>query len=161
MVGVFLVKLPALVQATSHYLDKVDPHLSRHTASLVHHELIHIKNTCIFHSSSWLYFPVGQFEVLTLLTHTWWRHQMETFSALLALCAGNSPVPVNSPHKGQWRGALMFSLICVWINGWVNHREAGDLRRYHVNMTKLWWSHRIDMPYSQFCCLAAHFTDID
>ena len=38
--------------------------------------------------------------------------------------------PVNSPHKGQWRGALMFSLICVWINGWVNTREAGDLRGY-------------------------------
>ena len=37
--------------------------------------------------------------------------------------------PVNSPHKGQWRGALMFTLICVWINGWVNNREAGDLRR--------------------------------
>ena len=36
--------------------------------------------------------------------------------------------PVNSPHKGQWRGALMLSLICVWINGWVNNREAGDLR---------------------------------
>ena len=44
-------------------------------------------------------------------TIAWWRHQMEPFSALLALCAGNSPVPVNSPHKGQWRGALMFSLI--------------------------------------------------
>ena len=41
--------------------------------------------------------------------------------------------PVNSPHKGQWRGALMFSLICVWINGWVNSREAGDLRRYHAH----------------------------
>ena len=50
---------------------------------------------------------------------------METSSALLALCAGNSPV--NSPHKGQWRGALMFSLICA-INGWVNNREAGELR---------------------------------
>ena len=59
----------------------------------------------------------------------WWRHQMETFSALLALCAGNSPVPVNSPHKGQWRGALMFSVIYAWINDWVNDREAGDLRR--------------------------------
>ena len=46
----------------------------------------------------------------------------ETFSALLAICAGNSPWPVNSPHKGQWGGALMFSLICVWINGWVNNR---------------------------------------
>ena len=61
---------------------------------------------------------------------SWWRHQMETFSALLALCAGNSPVPVNSPHKGQWRGALMFTLIYARINGWVNTREAGDLRRY-------------------------------
>ena len=60
---------------------------------------------------------------------SWWRHQMETFSALLALCAGNSPVPVNSPHKGQWRGVLMFSLIYAWINDWVNNREAGDLRR--------------------------------
>ena len=43
------------------------------------------------------------------LTLTWWRHQMKTFSALLALCAGNSPVPVNSPHKCQWRWALIFS----------------------------------------------------
>ena len=58
----------------------------------------------------------------------WWRHRMETFSAQLALCAGNSPAPVNSPHKGPWRGALMLSLICVCINGWVNNREAGDLR---------------------------------
>ena len=37
---------------------------------------------------------------------------------------------VNSPHKGQWRGALMFSLTCAWINGWVNNCEAGDLRRH-------------------------------
>ena len=64
---------------------------------------------------------------------SWWRHQMESFSALLALCAGNSPVPVNSPHKGQWREALMFSLICAWINGWENNREAGDLRRYRAH----------------------------
>ena len=39
--------------------------------------------------------------------------------------------PVNFPHKGQWRGALMFSLIYAWINGWVNNREAGDLRLQH------------------------------
>ena len=41
--------------------------------------------------------------------------------------------PVNSPHKGEWRGALMFSLICVWINDWVNNREAGGLRRYRAH----------------------------
>ena len=39
----------------------------------------------------------------------------------------------DSPHKDQWRGALMFSLICSWINGWVNNREAGDLRRYSTH----------------------------
>ena len=65
-----------------------------------------------------------------LCERAWWRNQMETFSALLALCAGNSPV---SPHKGQWRGALMLSLICAWLNGWVNTREAGDLRRYRTH----------------------------
>ena len=44
---------------------------------------------------------------------------------------------VNSPHKGQWRGALMFSLICTWINGWANNREAGDLRPHsaHYDVT--------------------------
>ena len=47
-----------------------------------------------------------------------WRHQMETFSTLLTICAGNSPV------SGQWRGALMFSLIYTRINGWVNYGEA-------------------------------------
>ena len=41
--------------------------------------------------------------------------------------------PVNSPHKGQWCGALMFSLICAWINGWVNSREADDLRRHRAH----------------------------
>ena len=63
-------------------------------------------------------------------------------SALLALCAGNSPVPVNSPHKGQWRGALMFSLIYAWINDWVNNREAGDLRRQrnHYDVIVMGWT---------------------
>ena len=41
--------------------------------------------------------------------------------------------PVNSPHKGQWHGALMFSLICVWINGSINNRETGDLRRLRAH----------------------------
>ena len=41
--------------------------------------------------------------------------------------------PVNSPYKGQWRGALRFSLISVWINGRVNNHEAGDLRHHHAH----------------------------
>ena len=35
----------------------------------------------------------------------------------------------------------MFSLICVWINGWANNREAGDLRRYrgHYDVIAMQW----------------------
>ena len=52
---------------------------------------------------------------------------METFPALLAICA------VNSPHNGQWRRALKLSLIRAWINGWVNDGEAGDMRRHRAH----------------------------
>ena len=41
--------------------------------------------------------------------------------------------PVNSPHKGQWRGALMFPLICAWTNTRANNGEAGDLRRHRAH----------------------------
>ena len=41
--------------------------------------------------------------------------------------------PMNSPHKGQWRRALMFSLICAWTNGWVHNRKPGDLRHHHAH----------------------------
>ena len=55
-----------------------------------------------------------------------WKH----FPRYWPFVRGIHRSPVNSPHKGQWREALMFSLIYVWINGWVNNRKAGDLRRY-------------------------------
>ena len=49
--------------------------------------------------------------------------------------------PVNFPHKGQWRGALMSSLICNSTNGWANHRDDGDLRRHcvHYDVTVTPW----------------------
>ena len=40
-------------------------------------------------------FPAGSRQA----ARTWWRHQMETFSALLARCAGNSPVPGEFPTQ--------------------------------------------------------------
>ena len=43
----------------------------------------------------WLRF----FEINVMMHGTSWRHQMETFSALLALCAGNSPVPGEFPSQ--------------------------------------------------------------
>ena len=58
-----------------------------------------------------------------------WKH----FPRYWAFVRGIHRWPVSSPHKGQWRGALMFSFICAWINGWVNNCEAGDLRRHRAH----------------------------
>ena len=65
-----------------------------------------------------------------------WKH----FPCYWPFVRGIHRLPVNSPHKGQWRGTLMFSLIWVWMNGWVNNREAGDLRhhRTHYDVTVMW-----------------------
>ena len=71
---------------------------------------------------------------------SWWRHQMETCSVSLAFVRGIHRwlrgihrSPVNSAHIDQWRGTLMFSLICAWTNGWVNNQDAGDLRRHRAH----------------------------
>ena len=66
-----------------------------------------------------------------------WKH----FPRYLPFVRGIHRSPVNSPHKGQWRGVLMFSLICAWINRWVNNSEAGDLRRHrgHYDVTVIYW----------------------
>ena len=58
-----------------------------------------------------------------------WKH----FPPYWPFVRGIHLSPVNSPHEGQWRGALMFSLICARINGWINNREAGDLRRHRAH----------------------------
>ena len=74
-----------------------------------------------------------------------WKH----FPHYWPFARGIHRSPVNSPHKDQWRGALMFSLISVWRNGWVNNREAGDLRRYlaHCDVTVMIHSKRSNNKY--------------
>ena len=56
---------------------------------------------------------------------------METSSALLALCVGNSPVTDELPAQGPvTRSFDVFFDLRLYLNGWVNNREAGDLRRH-------------------------------
>ena len=58
---------------------------------------------------------------------------METFSALLAICAENSPVTDELPTQRPVPRSFDVSLISAWIKGWVNNREAGSLGRNHVH----------------------------
>ena len=70
-----------------------------------------------------------------------WKH----FPRYWPFVRGIHRSQVNSRHKGQWRGALLFSLICAWVNCWVYNRETGDLRRHRAHFDVIvmnmafWW----------------------
>ena len=72
---------------------------------------------------------------------SWWRHQMETFSALLALCVGVHQSPVDSPHKEPVTRALLFSLMLALTNGWENSR---------VLVICWWWSFGVTVMMYEF-----------
>ena len=63
-----------------------------------------------------------------------WKH----FPRCYPLVRGIHRSPVNSPHNGQGRRALMLSLICACICGWVNNREASTWGAIALIMTSLW-----------------------
>ena len=91
------------------------------------HIALNLPNRTVFYCNICLYNKVG--------CSRWkcWDHddviKWKHFPRYWPFVRGIHRSPVNSPHKGQRRGALMFSLISARINGWVNNREAGDLRR--------------------------------
>ena len=81
---------------------------------------------------------------------TWWRHQMEACSALLALCEWNSPVTDEFPsHMPVMRS---FDAFFVWTNDWVNNRDADDLRRHraHCSLTVMKVP-IVCMSFSMYC----------
>ena len=61
---------------------------------------------------------------------SWWRHQMETFSALLAICAGNPPV--TGEFSAQRPVTLSFDVFC-------------DLR-LNKRLSKQWWGWWFETP---------------
>ena len=101
-----------------------------------------------------------------LLRHTCVNHddviKLKHFPRYWPFLWGLHRSPVNSPHKGQWRGAFMFSLICARINGWVNNCEAGDFRRIrpHYGVTVMW----SESPLVQFIAvtfsMASNFLNV-
>ena len=85
-----------------------------------------------------------------LYTAAWWRHQMETFSALLALRDWNPPATGGFSHK------VDVFFICTWTNGWSNNRDAGDLGRHraHYDVT-LMLHHGLAWEWTWECPAAA------
>ena len=89
---------------------------------------------------------------------SWWRHQLKSFSALLALCAGNSQVIGEFPS--QRPVTRMFSLICAWTNCWINHRDTGDLRRRRVHYDTTIMSHPSVLSYQQMLLVSTNLKPV-
>ena len=125
----------------------------------------------ILHGWEVLYFVVGLLswkkwtlinsaKLIIFLTHDdviKWKHFPRNWPFVREI----NRSPVNFPHKGQWRGALMFSLIYAWINDWVNNREAGDLRRQHGHYDVIVMNHTVvvvlmEQPY----CMLTYDTQV-
>ena len=71
---------------------------------------------------------------------------METTSALLDFCAGNSPITGEFPAQRPVTRSFDVSLIGAWITGWGNIGQAGDLQRHvdHYDVNVVWYI-RIDI----------------
>ena len=65
--------------------------------------------------------------------HAGWRHQIETFPRYWPFMRGMHRLRMDSPHKGQWCGGLMFCLMCAWTNDGANNPVASDLGRHLAN----------------------------
>ena len=83
---------------------------------------------------------------------TWWRHQMETFSALLAICAENSPVPGEFPAQRPATRSFdaFFDLrpnkrLSKQSWGWWSETPSSSLWRHRAWHTEV-WLHIIPVP---------------
>ena len=87
-------------------------------------KLIHVSKRCpLYHRPGSSSVQVIHDDVIK------WKH----FPRYWPFVQGIHWSPVNSPHKGQWCGALMFSLICAWIKGWI--KKSWD-----------WWFEMLSCP---------------
>ena len=86
-----------------------------------------------------------------------WKH----FPRYWPFVRGIHRSSVNSHHKSQWRGALVFSLICARINGWVNNSEAGDLRRHRTHYDVTVMVEQISGLYVRFIEKRTRFLESD
>ena len=117
---------------------------------------IHLSGMCSFVSgnNSWSSFDVHACHDVVIK----WKH----FQHYWPFARGIIRSPVNSPHKGQWRRALIFSLICSWISSWVNNREAGNLRRHRAHYDVIMCSIQDLLAVQasgQSCCICGWTTD--
>ena len=103
---------------------------------------------CCVASCRWLVLTYHVCQMPCLVTDVaWWRHQMETFSALLAICAGNSPVTGEFPGEYPTQRPVTQSFDVFFdlsLNKW---------------FSKQWWGWWFEMPLHSLWCHCNGFSE--
>ena len=81
-----------------------------------------------------------------------WKH----FPRYFTFVRGIHLLPMIYPHKGEWRGTLVFSLICAWTNDWVSNRDCGDLRRHRAHYDAIVMSYDLHAHYQNAYVIMHH-----
>ena len=99
------------------------------------------------HLTNWLFFIRPYLLPANIVSHLSNNNLKKSFSLMtssngnifrvMALCAGNSPVTGEFPSQRPVTRSFNVSLICAWVNGWVNSREAGDLGRHRAHYVNI------------------------
>ena len=132
--AVFMNPTPNMFSGVT--LLKLLPHLSGASESITDVTHRTVVGSFLRHNQI-KYHPNAAALLKTFFHHAWDVIKSKHFPRYWPFVRDIHRSPVNYPHKGQWRGAFMFSLTFARINGWVNNREAGDLRRHrgHYDIT--------------------------
>ena len=125
----FAALIPMVCYYFAHFIFWYDI-CDRHKRDLILHHVVSFDNKLInvFITKKWTRCHWSEIIRIAHDDVIIWKHFQRYWSFVRKIHRS----PVNSPHKGQWRWALIFSLSCVWTNGWANTREAGDLRRHRA-----------------------------
>ena len=98
--------------------------------------------------------PCTKISYMYICMEPWWR-----LPRYCPFVRGIFRSSVNSPHKGQCHGALISSLVCAFTSGWVNNRDAGDLRRHRAQYDTTVLGPCCRAPHIAATFLGAHFTN--
>ena len=101
------------------------------------HQMKYISNIVMLSAKWWQFCSDPNGFVFSVKLFVWrpllFLNSLQKYVAHIIMAQYHDDIMMDSPQKGQWRRALMFSLICTWTDSWVNNRDTGDFKRLRAH----------------------------
>ena len=131
-------QIPQCIIQVSHNAPFCNRNVHRYAHFCYQMEHYGIRNWCIVGFVQPIYLPATQTQQNITLSESCAHFRMTSSNGNISRVTGHLCGEFTDPRwiprtKASDAELWCFSLICVWINGWVNNREAGDFRRYRAH----------------------------